>query len=269
MAQTLVNGQDLTNLDISDRGLLYGDGFFTTIRVRDGKAEHWLLHAERIRLSAEKLHFPELDIDQIKADIEQLIAKQKNDGAIRLTITRGSGVRGYKPPANPDISRIVSWSNISSDKLSAVETGVALALCDTHDSYNPALAGVKHLNRLPQVLASNEIPDECFDGIMLVGQHIIGGSKTNIYFYQDGLWLTPEMDSAGVDGTVRRWLLSTQRNVKATKFGLEVLHDAQYCMVSNALYGMIPVTKIMQHRYDISPDIATLQQQYRDSALIE
>ena len=268
MAQTLVNGQDLTIVDVSDRGLLYGDGFFSTLRVRDNKVEHWPLHADRIRFSGLKLNFPRIDIKQLEQEVAELIAAQpETDGVIRLTITRGSGARGYKAPDDPKVQRILSWGKLPQDILSRQQNGVELGLCETNDSVNTALAGVKHLNRLPQVLAQNEISEHCFDGIMLANQRVVGGSKTNIYFYHKGTWLTPQVDEFGVDGTVRRWLLGTQRNVKETVLGLEMLNDAQYCMVSNALYGMIPVTKILQHRYEISPEIGVLQQQYSDSAL--
>lgn len=266
----IVNGISTKTISADDRGLMYGDGFFSTLKVRHNKVEHWALHVDRIQFSAEKLQFPVVDISKIEEELETLIGAQSStNGVIRLTITRGSGQRGYKPSNLSSPSTILSWSETSEALLADLSHGVELTVCSVNESSNPALAGVKHLNRLPQVLASSQIPDDCFDGIMLADQHIIGGSKTNIYFYREGGWQTPSVTRAGVDGTVRRWLLAAQKNVKEASLGLEILHDAQYCMVSNALYGMIPVTKILQHRYDISPEIANFQQQYRDSALIE
>lgn len=251
-----------------DRGLLYGDGFFSTLRVRENQVEHWSLHKERIRISASRLNFPPLNLDELKEEIVGLIFKQQEtSGVVRLTITRGVGSRGYRAPDSPQIQRILSWGALPQDIEQNQQQGVEIGLCETSDSINTALAGIKHLNRLPQVLAQNEIIAPCFDGIMLANHRIVGGSKTNIYFYQNGEWLTPQVDESGVDGTVRRWLLGTQAHVKEAIFGLDILSDAQYCMVSNALYGMIPVTKILQHHYEISPEIAALQQQYRDSAL--
>ena len=106
MSQTLVNGQDLTIVDVSDRGLLYGDGFFSTLRVRNNKVEHWPLHAERIRSSQLKLNFPTIDTKQLEQEVAELIAAQpEEDGVIRLTITRGSGSRGYRAPDSPQIQR--------------------------------------------------------------------------------------------------------------------------------------------------------------------
>ena len=266
MSRTLINGQPASTVDVSDRGLLYGDGFFTTMRVRDNKVEHWPLHLERLSFSTLKLNFPAIDIEMLEQEVQDFIAQQpESDGAIRMTITRGAGERGYRAPDEPTIQTILSWSNFNLTP-SLYTDGVELGICETPYSINRALAGVKHLNRLEQVLAQDDIPKSCFDGIMLANNLIIGGSKTNIYFYHNDLWLTPRVDEAGVDGTVRRWLLGTQQEVKQTDFGLEMLSEAKYCMVSNALYGMIPVTKIAQHRYDVSPQVARFQQRYLEAA---
>lgn len=262
---TMINGQSATTVDVSDRGLLYGDGFFTTMRVRDNKVEHWPLHIERLSFSSLKLNFPAIAIEQLQVEIEQFIQQQPdNDGIIRLTITRGSGQRGYKAPPKPEIQRIMSWATMPpqpSDSLGGVELGV----CDTPYSLNPALAGIKHLNRLEQVLAQNEITSGIFDGIMLANNLVIGGTKTNIYFRRNGVWLTPKVTQAGVDGTVRRWLLQTQQDVIDSEFGVDIFSQAQHCMISNALIGLLPVTKIAQHRYDVFPGTGELLHNYRQS----
>ncbi|AOE49810.1 aminodeoxychorismate lyase [Kangiella sediminilitoris] len=261
MATNLLNGAPSEHIAIDDRGLLYGDGFFTTIRVRENQIEHWPLHAERIQLSAEKLKFPELNIPRIEKELRSFINNQYEDsGVVRLTITRGCGPRGYRAPSEPKFSIIASWSSfVSSGEL---QNGVELSICETPYSKNSALAGLKHLNRLEQVLAQEEIPESCFDGIMLADDLIVGGSKTNIYFYREGLWLTPSMEVAGVNGTVRRWLLANRRDVQVSVFGLEILSLASHCMVTNALHGVVPVTKIGQHKYDVWPQTAELNRAY-------
>ncbi|WP_223668840.1 aminodeoxychorismate lyase [Kangiella shandongensis] len=265
MPKHLVNGQPDAFVESSDRGLLYGDGFFTTIRIRNAQIEHWPLHIERINSSSAKLKFPAVDVGLVEREIHELVASQvEKDGVIRLTITRGSGLRGYKAPSNPKLNRIASWSPfVPPGKL---KDGVELSICGTPYSKNSALAGIKHLNRLEQVLAQEEIPQSCFDGIMLADDLIIGGSKTNIFFCNNGKWFTPSLLRAGVNGTVRRWLLNTQGNIAPSQFGLEILSEAEFCMVTNALNGLIPVTKIGQHRYDVYPGIADLNTQYQQSS---
>lgn len=259
-----VNGQMTDKVKTTDRGLLYGDGFFTTIRVRNKQLEHWALHKERIGFSIQRLNFPEINMQQLEQEVNEVITSQEEaSGVIRLTITRGSGPRGYRAPSNPEVQRIISWSSgIPAD----YSEGVELTICETPFSINSALAGIKHLNRLEQVLAQDEIPTHCFDGIMLADDLVVGGSKSNIYFYHNDLWLTPSVEVAGVNGTVRRWLLETCNDVQQSIYGLEILSKAEHCMVSNALHGLIPVTKIGQHRYDVSPGIADLNTQYQQSS---
>jgi 4-amino-4-deoxychorismate lyase len=267
MATIHINGQESSSVVASDRGLLYGDGFFTTMKVRHNQIEHWPLHMERISFSATRLHFPALDIQLLKQEMIHFIDSQaESNGVIRLTITRGTGARGYRAPKNAAIQRILSWSDFT-PSFDAVEGGVELSICETPYSVNSALAGIKHLNRLEQVLAQEEVAESCFDGIMLANGQVIGGTKTNIYFYRDDVWLTPTLHHAGVDGTVRRWLLATRSDFSQANLGLDILSDAKYCMVSNALHGLVPVTKIGHHRYAKYPKLEELRNSYEHSSL--
>ncbi|MRX26901.1 aminodeoxychorismate lyase [Kangiella sp. HZ709] len=253
-----------------DRGLLYGDGFFTTMKVVDNQIHRWPLHLERISFSAERLKFHQLDADKIYHDLINFIAKQpEKDGALRLTISRGASgknERGYGIPKDPTYQFYMQWSPLNLSSIAALGKGVTLAICETPISQNKALAGIKHLNRLDQVLATSEISEDCFDSIMLNGKFMICGSKSNIYFYVKNRWLTPKVNKAGVNGTARRWLLHTQNNVYQSKFGLEILGRAEYCLVSNAIVGIIPVTQIQLAdkvvTFKASPDLQQLQADY-------
>ncbi|GAA0212382.1 aminodeoxychorismate lyase [Kangiella japonica] len=267
MATIYINGQESSSVSASDRGLLYGDGFFTTMKVRHNQVEHWPLHIERISFSATRLKFPAIDIQLLEHDIAHFIDSQaESNGVIRLTITRGTGSRGYRAPKNPVIKRILSWSDFA-PSFDDVKSGVELIVCETPYSVNSALAGVKHLNRLEQVLAQEEVAESCFDGIMLAKDLIVGGTKTNIYFYREGVWLTPKLHDAGVDGTLRRWLLATHSDFNQANLGLDILSDAKHCMVSNALHGLVPVTKIGHHRYAKYPKLKELRNSYEHSSL--
>ena len=274
MCEFYLNGNAVKEIAINDRGLLYGDGFFSTLKIVNGCIERWPLHLERISFSADKLSFPAVEIEQLQKELASFIESQdRSDGCIRLTITRGSGERGYQAPDKPQISRILSWSPLMN--VDALQQGVTLNLdsrCQI--SINPLLSGVKHLNRLDQVLAQNYKQVGCFDTIMLADDLIISGSKTNIYFHVNDRWVTPKLNKAGVNGTVRRWLLATQDDFHSSSFGLDILKIADYCLVSNALIGIIPVTNITinekkpkEYGFDIYPKLPELQNAYRENAL--
>lgn len=255
-----------------DRGLLYGDGFFTTIRVVGNEIHRWPLHRERIIFSTERLKFYGLDLEQIYKNLMEFILQQEEaNGVLRLTISRGlngAGERGYTIPREPNYQQYLSWSAISREQLEALHEGVALSVCEIPISSNESLAGIKHLNRLDQVLASEEIADGCFDSLMLSDGHIVSGTKTNVYFYLDGHWLTPNLDRAGVNGTVRRWLLNTQNDVTISQFGMEIFEQAEYCLVSNAIVGIIPVTQIRfadkTFNFQRYPKLEQLQEEYNE-----
>lgn len=256
-----------------ERGLLYGDGFFSTIKVVNGKPHRWALHLERISFSAQKLEFFELDVSWIYLKIVNLIEKESlRDGILRMTITRGENPvehRGYAIPQKPSYRLYLSAShkNLEDTKVN-FKDGVSLGLSKVPISCNKRLAGVKHLNRLDQVLASSKLKAGCFDDLMFNGKRMISGTKTNVYFYVNGFWLTPKVNKAGVNGTVRRWLLDTQPDVRESQFGLEILKRAEYCLVSNAIIGIIPVTSIQlgakKHRFEAYPNLKKLQQEYEE-----
>lgn len=270
--QIWLNGQPCQEITITDRGLLYGDAFFTTIKVTDGCVEHWALHTERLMLSAERLGFRPLDLTLIEAELQAFVKEQSQvsqsvDGVVRLTISRGSGMRGYKAPDSPEVRRVLSWSPIQSS--ASFDSGVGLCICSTPPIIHPALAGVKHCNRLAEVLAAEEVPQECFDGIMSLSNKVICGTKSNIYFYLNEQWQTPKLDQAGVNGTVRRWLLNNQHDFVEAEITHKDMASARYCLVSNAIVGIIPVCAIGVTSYKLYPAWQELAQMYRKSAFAD
>lgn len=268
-SHTWLNGQPSQEIAISDRGLLYGDGFFTTIKVTGGRVEHWALHSERLMFSAERLGFSSLDVAMIQSELLTFIKKQSqvtdcSDGIVRLTITRGTGLRGYKAPAEPHLQRMLSWSAYKT--VDEYQSGVHLSICSTAPLMHPKLAGLKHCNRLAEVLAAEEVPIDCFDGIMSLNDKVICGTKSNIYFYLNDQWQTPKLDLAGVNGTVRRWLLNNQSDFVEAEITHKDMASARYCLVSNAIVGIIPVCAIGATSYKLYPAWQELAQKYRKSA---
>lgn len=271
-SHTWLNGQPSKEIAISDRGLLYGDAFFTTIKVTAGRVEHWALHSERLIFSVERLGFPSPDLTLIEEELQAFVKEQSDitqsvDGVVRLTISRGSGLRGYKAPASPEVQRILSWAPIKSS--TTFDSGVSLSLCSTPPSVNPMLAGIKHCNRLAEILAADEVLKSCFDGIMSLNDKVICGTKSNIYFYLNEQWQTPRLDLAGVNGTVRRWLLNNQSDFVEAEISHKEMASARYCLVSNAIVGIIPVCAIEATNYELFPGWQELADKYRQSAFSE
>jgi 4-amino-4-deoxychorismate lyase len=244
MSRVLVNGREDGPVDPFDRGLAYGDGLFETIAVVHGKPRFLDWHFERLAGGAKALGFPPPDLDLLRSEIAALV-----DGprcVAKLILTRGRGDRGYRQPRQPEPTRIVAGFPWPAVNASAGE-GARLGWCVTRLGRNPALAGIKHLNRLEQVLARSEWEDGAMDeGLMLDDRgQAIGGTQANLFARVDGGWVTPRLDECGVAGVMRRafrqWLAGegvpvTERALTAAEVG-----SASALVLTNALIGAWPV----------------------------
>src|SRR5688572_1169036 len=144
----LVNGQAGGTIDPLDRGLHYGDGLFETIAVANGRPRFHDWHLERLAAGARRLGFPEIDRGVLTAEIAAAVDAPQ--AVVKLILTGGLGRRGYQRPRPAVPTRIVAgfpWPELPAQ---AAIAGVRLGWCRTRFSRNPALAGLKHLNRLEQ-----------------------------------------------------------------------------------------------------------------------
>lgn len=202
----LINGQPEETIAATDRGLHYGDGVFETIAVNNGKPRFWTQHMARLQEGCERLGIPLPDAHILENEAAWLCGENRK-AVIKIIITRGSGGRGYRSPSSPEPVRIIMrypWPNHV-----VPQQGITLRLCSTPLACNPTLSGIKHLNRLEQVLARNEWSDETIhEGVMCstVGE-VIEGTMSNLFAVRDGRLLTPELGHCGVAGIMRAQIL--------------------------------------------------------------
>ncbi len=243
----LVNGS-AGLLDPLDRGLQYGDGLFETMAVQDGRARFLASHLGRLDAGARRLAMPSPDPEHLSAQISA--AWPHGRGVVKLFWTRGVAGRGYRPPASPQPTCIAAGFAWPEWPASAWSEGIRLRYCRTRLGNNAALAGIKHLNRLEQVLARAEWSDERIaEGLMLdhLGQ-VISGTQSNLFAVIDGLLLTPALDQCGVDGVMRRafwrWAAGNGITVAEASLRPEALETATEIFVTNALIGAWPVREL-------------------------
>ncbi|MCP4041046.1 MAG: aminodeoxychorismate lyase [Gammaproteobacteria bacterium] len=249
----LVNGCPTEVTAIADRGLHYGDGLFETLAVRDEKALDWERHLHRLHQGCNRLGIPCPGIALLSDEARQAM-QGVGLGVLKLIITRGSGGRGYLPPPNPTPTRIVArypWPDYPAEN----RQGIILRICKTRLGTNPALAGIKHLNRLEQILARNEWDDPAIqEGVMLdtLGR-VIEGTMSNLFLITDSGLTTPDIAEAGVAGIVRALILEIGRSL-----GLAVnektvlprdLSSAAELFVCNSIIGVWPVKKLNDRTY--------------------
>ena len=244
------------NLECSDRGLAYGDGLFETIAVIDGQLHHWQYHWHRLLLGAERLSLRCPSEKNILSLISfELEMHDKLEGIIKIILTRGSGGRGYCFPEQQHENLIISYHSWPERRADDYLTGIKAIVCTMSLSKQPVLAGIKHLNRLEQVLARNEYDDtEYQEGIMLCyseinKQYVIEGCSSNIFFVINAVLCTPKIDECGVSGTMRQAIIEFGHEhpsflVHEGNYDLLQMQQATEVFFSNSIYGILPVASI-------------------------
>lgn len=262
----LVNGEEQSSVDVSDRGFALGDGLFETIAVRDGSARFLNAHFDRLGEGCVRLAIPAPAIDTLTRELESVIGDDER-GTIRITMTRGPGPRGYAPPRDAVPTRVVAFFPASDQP--PPKSRFVLRWCETRLALQPALAGLKHLNRLEQVLARSEWDDPAIDeGIMLATDgRMVECVMSNLFLVIDDGLVTPALDQCGVRGVMRRKVLEAAENcgiaVAERRVEPDEVHRATAAFVTNAVRGIVPVERIGDLQY--SPDqnalLASLSQQ--------
>jgi 4-amino-4-deoxychorismate lyase len=231
---------------------------FETIAWRDGKAPHWQRHLRRLQRGCERLHLPMPPPDVLAAEARRVCAHSKL-AVLKIIVTRGSGGRGYRPPEHPELTRVVvryPWPEYPD---SYRQQGISMRMCDTPLARNPVLAGLKHLNRLEQVLARAEWQDtQIAEGVMCdTDGDVIEGTMTNIFLVQDELLLTPDLGQCGVAGVMREIVLenAAARGIpcRIGRVSREVLYHADEVFVCNSIVELWPVRRIGQYHYAPGP----------------
>jgi 4-amino-4-deoxychorismate lyase len=222
------------------RGLAYGDGLFETMRVCGGQIAWWDSHWSRLASGAGRLGIPLPDQVLVRRESDALF-DDAGDGVLKLLLCRGGEARGYAPIRGaPPL-----WA-LSRHALPApIRHGLRLHWCDTRASIQPALAGLKHCNRLEQVLAR----DECMraradEGLMCdLEGHVAGATSANVFALIDGRWHTPPVDRCGVAGICRSHLLPLL-GAGEMRLRPEDIEHAEAVFLCNAVRGILPVEEL-------------------------
>lgn len=245
----LIDGVPGDSIAITDRGLQYGDGVFETLAVRDGRCEFWDRHLQRLTVGCDALRLPAPRPDRLSEEADRLVCDVRQ-GVLKIIVTRGSGGRGYRPPREVVPTRILTLSEWPEYPDDWHESGVAVRLCEQRLGSQPALAGIKHLNRLEQVLARMEWDDtDIAEGLLCDQQgHIIEGVSTNLFSVQAGRLRTPSLEHCGVAGVMRAVVMDLARDAgiagDVTPIDGDALGKADEIFLTNSLIGIWPVRRL-------------------------
>lgn len=261
-AKVLRNGKVRLWLEPDDRGLAYGDGVFETVLVHQGQPVWWREHWERLLRGARVLGLPVPDEMQVRRECDSLLSDARR-AVLKIILTRGSGGRGYRAPEDPMPTVILS----SHEAPPPLHEPITLRWCQTPLAIQPALAGIKHLNRLEQVLARAEWNDpQIADGIMCdTEDRVISATSANIFALIGGRWLTPGVQRCGIAGIARAWVLANVRNSAEADLNSAEISRADALFLCNAVRGILPVRRLGLREWPEHTAFASLRRQLADS----
>ncbi|GLQ97485.1 aminodeoxychorismate lyase [Dyella mobilis] len=261
----LVNGQPQDSISALDRGLAYGDGLFETIRLVGAHAPLWGRHVQRLLAGCKRLRIPAPDIQQLWQEALQ-VSKGLPDAVLRITVTRGAGERGYAPPADSAATRIVAAFPLPDTAVDIYREGIRVRLCATLLADQPALAGIKHLNRLEQVLARAEWNDPRIAEGLVCDQrgHVISATAANLFAVIDGTAVTPSVDRCGVAGVARATVLEAMPACQVRELPLAECLGASEIFLSSSVRGILPVQAVGDTVYAPGPVTRAMQALWRD-----
>jgi 4-amino-4-deoxychorismate lyase len=253
---TLIDGVEGATLPIDDRGLQYGDGLFETLLLRRGHPRFLEEHLARLRLGCTRLGIHFAAMAELRADVASFAGIAPSLAILKIIVTRGSATqRGYAPRGDAPPRRIVSLWPAPAPRTDFA-SGLQLQVAKLRLGENPALAGIKHLNRLENVLAAAELTGTAsFDVLLLdAGGNIICGSMSNVV--REGAVATPLLDRCGVAGVMRGIVLRECHTlgIDATQERLTLadLKSADEVFVTNARIGVVPVRRVGEHSFGMN-----------------
>ncbi len=261
MFDSLVNGEIATHISCADRGLHYGDGVFETLAVFRGIPRFWQLHMDRLIVGCEKFGFELTPQDVLLREVQTVSAGRKAC-VVKIIVTRGVGGRGYDPSTATSSSRVVAAYAMPEDIEQQALYGITARIADLRLALQPALGGIKHLNRLEQVLARSEWSDPTIQDAILLDpeDHVISGISGNIFLVSGERLLTPRMDRCGVRGVMRSAILQAFKpRCEQRRINLDMLPEADEVFLCNAVRGVVPVKKIGHWEYELGAKTREIQ----------
>ncbi len=252
-----VNGnivdRDKAVISVFDRGFLYGDAIFETIRSYGGRLFRAKDHLGRLysTLKALKIKQPIADKEAERVVYELLEINGLKDARIRITISRGES-----EDRKMDISKsgaptiVISAEQYVPPPDKYYENGIAVDIAESRRNSQTVLKKFKVVNYLDSILARNvALPKGCFDTIFLNDAgYICEGSTSNIFMVSGNKLLTPSLDCGVLPGITRKVILEIScyagLGMQEGKFILDDLKNASEVFITNSLFEIMPVVKV-------------------------
>lgn len=272
MIASLVNGVTQACVDVRDRGLAYGDGVFRTLRMHGGVARDWQQHYAKLVHDCAALSLPCPDKLTWQQDLTA-VAKDAPDCIVKMLVTRGCAARGYQisVPSNP--TRLTMAFDLPSYSAQSERAGVRIRVCRLRLARQPRLAGIKHLNRLENVLARSEWDDsEISEGLLFDSEdQLVGGTASNVFLIRAATLLTPDLCGAGVAGVQRARIIEAAARlnvaVEIGRLSRQDLALADAILLCNSVFGIWGVRQLEERYFQPHALISRLRHELERAGL--
>jgi len=238
----LVNGIQQNYIDIENRGLAYGDGLFTTAKILNGNVQHLTAHIERLIFGCEKLGINSPSSGELKSQLIS-IAKNHSLAVLKVMVIASSGGRGYARSKSNSHDLIIMVHDYPKHYDELAHTGIRLGISKQKVGLNPMLAGLKHLNRLEQVLLRQELSTRDEDDLLVtnVNNEVIEAISANVFFFLNEKLYTPDVTISGVNGIMRQAILQRYPSTIVKPVSINEIAQVQAMFVCNCVMGVIPI----------------------------
>lgn len=255
-------------VSVFDRGFLYGDGLFETIRIFNGKPFRWERHLDRFERGCKflKIKLP-YSRDELRGFADELITKNKMpDVLLRLTVSRGVGTRGYSPSdakmptvvvslhAGPEAGApILRWKLITSTRRVPA---------------NDPLAQFKTANKLPQILARAEADAAGADEALLQNSEtfVVEGTSSNLFWIKEDRVCTAPLSAGILPGVTRAVVLkiceTLNLRVSETTIDADGLKQVDGVFVSLTSRGVVEAASLDGKAMKSSPLFSKIHERY-------
>jgi branched-chain amino acid aminotransferase len=257
MRIVILNGEvtpaETAAISVYDRGFLYGDSVFETIRTYGGKPFALGEHLARLERSAERVFIP-LPVSQatIAAEVEQGLALCQNDDSfVRVMLTRGTGPLGLDPDLAEKPNRIVLVEPFVPPPREAYEQGIeAIVVHAARAADATPAAGAKVANYLTSLLAIREARRRGAVEAIIVDARgsVLEGTTSNVFLVKDGELVTPPENAGILAGITRAYVLRAAADVGVKTALRDVreteLFGADELFISSTLREVLPVVRL-------------------------
>lgn len=250
-SETLVDGLPSAFISINNRGLCYGDGLFETIKVKKALPEFFDLHLQRLNSGCKRLNI-EYDEIALRREVAQVLGDcSYRQSILKIIITRGDTPRGYSYTDKLSGHRIITLNESVNDYEEQRRYGIKTVICQTRLAANSAVAGLKHLNRLENVIARAEWADPTVaEGLLFdTDDRLVEGVMSNVFLVKNEKLHTPTLNGSGVAGVVRHIIMESLAGdlkiaVNECSISRDLLAAADEVFVCNSIIGIWPVIAI-------------------------